>query len=57
MERTLAKIAPWVPLMIAAGYFLFLVMTWQKFVINLKASDQRFDEMLAKLQNGGKEAE
>ena len=55
MEKALAKIAPWVPLMIAAGYFLFLVATWQKFTTNLKASDERFDAMLTKLQNGGKE--
>ncbi len=57
MEKALGKIAPWRPLMIAAGYFLFLVATWQRFTINLKASDERFDAMLKKLQGEEKEAE
>jgi hypothetical protein len=57
VEKALAKVAPWIPLMIAAGYFLFLVATWQRFTTNLKAADERFDQMLAKLENGGKTAE
>jgi hypothetical protein len=51
-ETTLKKLTPWVPLMIAAGYFLFLVMTWNTLTVNLKAADARFDAMLAKLEKG-----
>lgn len=46
------KLTPWIPLIIAAGYFLFLVATWQKFTVNLKAADERFDQMLKKLEPG-----
>lgn len=45
----LEKITPWIPLLIAAGYFLFLIKTWQAFTVNMKAADQRFDDMLKKL--------
>jgi hypothetical protein len=54
MEKALGKIAPWIPLLIAAGYFLFLVATWTRFTTNLKAADERFDEMLKKLEANGK---
>jgi len=32
----LGKVTPWIPLMIAAGYFLFLVATYVKVVSQLK---------------------
>lgn len=28
MENFARKIGPWVPLLIAAGYFIFLISTW-----------------------------
>jgi hypothetical protein len=30
MEGFAKKIGPWIPLMIAAGYFIFLIATWAK---------------------------
>lgn len=50
MEKYVVKITPWIPLMIAAGYFLFLIMTWQSMLVNMKASDARFDAMLKKFE-------
>ena len=30
MENFAKKIGPWIPLLIAAGYFIFLIATWAK---------------------------
>jgi hypothetical protein len=30
MESFAKKIGPWIPLLIAAGYFIFLIATWAK---------------------------
>lgn len=49
MEDFAKKIGVWVPLLIAAGYFIFLIATWQKFTVNMKAADERFDQMLKKM--------
>lgn len=48
------KLTPWLPLAIVAGYFLFLVATWQRFVMDSK----RINDLLAKVKvaddsNGG----
>lgn len=48
--ETLKKITPWIPLMIAAGYFLFLVGSWHVMTANLKAADARFDAMIERVE-------
>jgi hypothetical protein len=40
------KLTPWLPLLIAAGYFLFLVATWQRFIM----TDTKVKELIAKLE-------
>lgn len=35
-EETIRKLAAWAPLLIAAGYFLFLISTYVKVVSELK---------------------
>jgi hypothetical protein len=51
-EATLKKVSAWLPLAIAAGYFLFLIATWQRFLLNNKAIDDRFNKFLAEMEKG-----
>jgi hypothetical protein len=51
-ENTLKKVSAWLPLFIAAGYFLFLVATWQQFLTANKAIDERFNKFLAEVEKG-----
>ena len=48
------KLTPWIPLMIAAGYFLFLAATWANFIRNSKTIQERLDTVLGRLENGVK---
>jgi hypothetical protein len=46
MENFARKISPWVPLLIAAGYFLFLVATWAKMSQTWAAQVNRLKEQV-----------
>lgn len=37
------KLTPWIPLAIAAGYFLFLTATWYQFIQSRKQVMETFD--------------
>lgn len=39
-------ITKWLPLLIAAGYFLFLIATWQRFIM----TDAKIKELIAKIE-------
>jgi hypothetical protein len=41
------KLMQWAPLLLVAGYFLFLVATWQKFL----STQLRINEVLAELRS------
>jgi hypothetical protein len=45
IEQILKRISPWIPLLIAAGYFVFLIATWQQFITNQK----KIDDIIAKV--------
>jgi hypothetical protein len=49
MDIKIEKLAPWIPVVIAAGYFLFLVMSWQAYVTNMRANNAKLDEALNRL--------
>jgi hypothetical protein len=49
-ENLLRKITPWLPVLIVAGYFIFLVATWQRYILtnreimkHLEARDDSID--------------
>lgn len=45
-ELNAAKVAPWLMLMIAAAYFLFLIGTWMQFQSDRAVRDEKFDALL-----------
>lgn len=47
-DEQLAKYLRWVPLAIAAGYFVFLIATWSQFIRSQNELRSRFDEELEK---------
>lgn len=49
MESILKRITPWIPFFIAAGYFLFLVATWQRFIVNMDQNNRKLDDLIEKL--------
>lgn len=51
LEEFVKKAGPWVPLLIAAGYFVFLIMMWQAFVNEQSVRRTKFDEILDRLND------
>jgi hypothetical protein len=49
-----AKLAPWLMLAIAAGYFLFLIGTWLQFTNERDERMSYYDVLLDKIDNVGK---
>lgn len=45
-DEKLARIAKWLPLLIAAGYFTFLIATWYEYIQSRKASMESFDRAI-----------
>lgn len=40
MKFDITKLTPWLPLMIVAGYFLFLIATWMKYNTTIKLATE-----------------
>lgn len=53
MEAVLKKAGLFVPLLIAAGYFLFLIATWNKFLAFQAGIKAKVDEYLDQLPKPG----
>lgn len=49
LETFAKKAGPWVPLLIAAGYFVFLITMWQAFVNEQSIRRTKFDDVLDQL--------
>jgi hypothetical protein len=49
VEKVASKLMPWVPLMIAAGYFLYLTLSWQRYTNFLEDIEKRIDARLVGL--------
>lgn len=47
-DEKLARYLRWVPLAIAAGYFVFLIATWSQFIRGQQEMRSKFDEELDK---------
>lgn len=45
-ELSAAKIAPWLMILIATAYFLFLIGTWMQFQSDRAIRDEKFDALL-----------
>lgn len=43
------KVAPWLMLMIAAGYFVFLLATWHQFQNDRLVRDEKINELLDRI--------
>lgn len=50
LEKFVKRIGPFVPLLIAAGYFIFLIATWQTFVNESAMRKAKIDEILDQLK-------
>lgn len=46
MEAFLKKITPWLPVAIAAGYFMFLVMSWKKYITLTDTFEAKFEKIV-----------
>ena len=47
MEKVAKAVMPWIPLLIAAGYFLYLTLSWQKYTTFLHDVEVKLDAKLA----------
>lgn len=45
-DEKLKAMLKWIPLAIAAGYFLFLIATWQQFLKQQARNKDQFDQAL-----------
>lgn len=45
-DESLTRVAKWLPLLIAAGYFAFLIATWYEYIQSRKASMEAFDKAI-----------
>lgn len=57
MEEKLRKLLPWIPLLIAAGYFMFLIGTWQRFTASQQRNQELFDRKVEEWLASQKKAE
>jgi hypothetical protein len=46
IEQFVKRVGPFVPLLIAAGYFIFLVGTWSRFLAFQQTLTEKFDQRL-----------
>jgi hypothetical protein len=49
IEVFVKRVGPFVPLLIAAGYFIFLIGTWSKFLAFQQTLTDKFDQRLEAL--------
>lgn len=57
-QEQIKKLTAWIPLLIAAGYFAFLIATWYEFIQTRRATMESFDSAVEEwLRNKDKPVE